>query len=186
MTSGLLAVTVRRIGVGALALTLSACSAPVSRLPRVAASESVVVTSPAFKDGGSIPSTFTCDGRNVHPPLSWQGGPPAEEFAVVMVDADANEFVHWVAYAIPGRVSEVAAGELPTGTKQGRTSFEKAGYGGPCPPPGAGSHRYVFTVYSLRLAKGATVRPGATLDELVGAIRCCIQARGSLTGTYGR
>ena len=104
----------------------------------------------------------------------------------MMVDVDANEFVHWAAYAIPGRVSSMEAGVLPNGAKEGISSFEKAGYGGPCPPPGGGVHRYVFTVYSLRLAKGATVRAGATVDQLIGAIRCCIQARGSLTGTYGR
>ena len=104
----------------------------------------------------------------------------------MMVDVDANEFVHWAAYGIPGQVTSMEAGILPTGTKEGTNGFEKVGYGGPCPPPGDGPHHYVFTVYSLRLAKGETVRTGATVDELIEAIRCCIQARGSLAGTYGR
>src|ERR1700693_1668446 len=33
------------------------------------------VRSAAFAEGGSIPPQYTCDGKNVSPPLSWSGIP---------------------------------------------------------------------------------------------------------------
>ena len=37
------------------------------------------VQSPAFSEGGSIPRTHTCDGKDVSPPLSWSGVPEGSE-----------------------------------------------------------------------------------------------------------
>jgi Raf kinase inhibitor-like YbhB/YbcL family protein len=31
------------------------------------------------------------------------------------------------------------------------TDFGQPGYGGPCPPPGDKPHRYIFTVYALKV-----------------------------------
>ena len=36
---------------------------------------------------------------------------------------------------------------------QGRTDFGKPGWGGPCPPAGDKPHRYVFTLWALKVAK---------------------------------
>ena len=173
-----------RVGL-VLLLSLAACTTNTSQLPKVAARESITVTSLAFQDGGRIPAAFTCDGQEAHPPLEWSGGPPAEEFVLFMVDKDASEFVHWVVYGIPGTVTALQAGAVPPFLKEGLNSFGKSSYGGPCPPRGDEAHHYVFTVYSLRLAKGAGLQPGASLDQVVAAVRCCVQAVGSLSGTYG-
>ena len=65
-----------------------------------------------------------------------------------------------------------------------RNDFNVDGYGGPCPPPG-NPHRYVVTVYALRidalpLAQG---RPAALFDrEISGSALASAQ----LTVTYGR
>jgi Raf kinase inhibitor-like YbhB/YbcL family protein len=151
----------------------------------VATTDSIVLESPAFVNGGPIPREHTCDGADRSPPLSWRGGPPAEEYVLVVVDADAGDFVHWVVVGIPGKVTTVPEGQVPPGAREGVNDFGRVGYGGPCPPAGE-THRYVFTVYSLRTPRVGEVPAGATLDQVLEAIRCCIQARGSLVGSYRR
>jgi hypothetical protein len=101
-------------------------------------------------------------------------------------DASGGEFVHWVVYGIPGGVSSLPEGGLPLEAKAGTNDFHATGYGGPCPPQGDPPHRYVFTLYALRTARGASIPSGSEPEQVIEAIRCCIEARGTLTGTYGR
>ncbi|HXF56050.1 MAG TPA: YbhB/YbcL family Raf kinase inhibitor-like protein [Actinomycetota bacterium] len=161
------------------------CRTQGSRLPQVARAESIELESPAFPDGGPIPAEYTCDGADVSPPLAWGGGPPAEEYVLVAVDADAADFVHWVVVGIPPTVTSVPEGGLPPGAREGVNDFDRVGYGGPCPPKGE-THRYVFTVYSLRSPRADRVPSGATLEEVLDAVSCCIQAQGTLVGAYRR
>ena len=57
---------------------------------------------------------------------------------------------------LPASVRELprnaSADGLPAGAVQTRTDFGKPGYGGACPPPGHGKHRYQFTVWALDVA----------------------------------
>ncbi len=172
---------------GALLLVLLvACTGDVSQLPRVAERESIQLMTDAFRPGGAIPATFTCDGENVHPPLRWTGGPPAEEYTLIMVDQDADEFVHWIVYGIPGNITAIGATSPPPGASEGVNGFERVGYGGPCPPRTDPAHTYLFTVFSLRVARTRGLEAGASLEEVLETIRCCIQASGSLSAAYGR
>jgi Raf kinase inhibitor-like YbhB/YbcL family protein len=65
------------------------------------------------------------------------------------------------------------------------TDFGRPGYGGPCPPAGDKPHRYIFTVYAVKVdqlplkkdASGAMV--GFYLNQNV-------LAKASLTALYGR
>ena len=82
---------------------------------------------------------------------------------MTMYDPDAptgSGWWHWIVYNIPGNVSGLVAGAgdgakklLPPGAMQGNTDFGTPGYGGPCPPVGDKPHRYVFTVYALKVDK---------------------------------
>jgi Raf kinase inhibitor-like YbhB/YbcL family protein len=103
-----------------------------------------------FEDNSSIPSEFTCDGRDVSPQLSW-GDVPAEtkSFALSVTDPDApmGTWIHWLVHDIPKDVRTIAQGGLPEGAKQVENDFRMKEYGGPCPP--SGTHRYIFTVYAL-------------------------------------
>lgn len=103
---------------------------------------------------------FGCKGENVSPELSWENAPAGTQaFAVTMYDKDAptgSGFWHWVVFNIPSTVSELKSGAgdpaknlMPAGTVQSVTDFGQAGYGGPCPPPGA-PHEYLITVYALK------------------------------------
>ena len=60
---------------------------------------------------------------------------------------------------IPADVTELAlgagsaGGKLPAGALQTRTDFGAPGYGGPCPPEGDHPHRYLFTVFAVKVDK---------------------------------
>jgi Raf kinase inhibitor-like YbhB/YbcL family protein len=117
----------------------------------------------------------------------WSSVPAkARELALLVEDPDApgGTFVHWTAWGIPPKVTQIPPG-VPTGNiQQGKNSFGKTGYGGPCPPKGDSPHRYVFTLYAL-----STTLPlgeGASPSDVTKAIGDIAIAKGTLTGKYGR
>lgn len=117
------------------------------------------LSSPAFADGRAIPVLFTCDGKDVSPPLKWSA-PPAGTRSLVLIadDPDAPDpaapqmtWVHWMLYNLPpaaeGLPEAVTSAKLPPGTLEGLNDWKRTGYGGPCPP--IGRHRYYFRLYAL-------------------------------------
>jgi Raf kinase inhibitor-like YbhB/YbcL family protein len=139
--------------------------------------------SPAFKDGGKIPSEYTCDGINVSPPLTISGVPSkARSLAIVMDDPDAGGFTHWIVYNINPSVESVGKGVLPSGGINGLTSFGEVAYGGPCPP--VGQHQYSFRLFALDadLAFASPPKKG----DVSGEIRKHLIAEAKFTGTYQR
>ena len=52
----------------------------------------LAITSPAFSPGSAIPSLYTCEGRDVSPPLAWSHAPAGtKSFALVVDDPDAPD-----------------------------------------------------------------------------------------------
>ena len=103
-----------------------------------------------FVDNSSIPSEFTCDGRNISPQLSWEDVPEeTKSFALAVTDPDApgGTWIHWFVCDISKELREIERGTLPEGAKEVENDFGKRSYGGPCPP--SGTHRYFFTLYAL-------------------------------------
>lgn len=147
--------------------------------------------SAAFKAGGKVPRQFTCDGNDISPALSWHGAPAGtESFALVCDDPDApvGTWVHWVIYGIPATATALPEGVAPTPTlpdrsRQGTNSWKRIGYGGPCPPLGK-AHRYIFKLYAL--SEMLTLGPGASKQELQGAMGGLILGTAELTGLYAR
>jgi len=141
------------------------------------------LTSPGFADGQPIPRQFTCDGTDSPPPLH-VGDPPAgtRSFALIMDDPDAprGTFTHWLAYDMPADRTELKT----TAGKMLPNDFGRAGYGGPCPPRGHGSHRYYFTVYALDVPLPDL--PGETRADLEAAIKRHTLATARLMGRYER
>ncbi len=148
------------------------------------------LTSPAFETGGAIPAKHTGEGEDSSPALAWQGAPDnARSFAVICHDPDAPliksgeyGFVHWVLYNIPGSVSELAEGA--DGYTSGRNDFGNAGYGGPMPPEGHGTHYYFFMVLALDVE--TDLEPGLSMRELLERIEPNVVAMNRLVGTYRR
>lgn len=163
-----------------LCLVLAACTGA----PEVDAPNTIEVSSPDIAPGAAIPRVHTCDGDDVSPALRWSAVDGAEGYAVTMTDPDARGFVHWVLYGLPAAVTALQQGRVPEGARAGRNDFGRRGYGGPCPPPGRGPHRYVITVYAHR----ATELPGAGADlsALLTALEDALIAKGELSATYER
>ena len=109
---------------------------------------------PAFPEGGTIPAEYTCQGADQSPALEWSDTPPqTKSLALIVDDPDApvGVFNHWL-------VSNIPASEhsLPKGARAGEgatNDFGNTGYNGPCPPRGAGPHRYYFKLYALDVPK---------------------------------
>jgi len=151
----------------------------------------LTVSSPAWKHGEPIPKKYTGDGADVSPPLVFAGVPTGTtSFALVCDDPDApvGTWVHWVIYDLPGTATGVPEGvpkaaSLPDGSRQGRNSWKKLGYGGPSPPPGK-PHRYFFRLYALREPLGAG--PGLGAKEMEASARARSIGMAEFMGTYGR
>ncbi len=177
-----------------LALALLALAAPAS------AAGKFTLTSADVKPGGQLGDKqvyagFGCSGENVSPELSWQNAPAgAKSFVVTVYDPDAptgSGWWHWVVYDIPADAKGLPAGagsgkgELPQGAQQARADFGAPGFGGACPPPGDKPHRYVFTVYALKVEKLDV--PADASPAMIGFMTKA-NALGSATFTarYGR
>lgn len=117
----------------------------------------LTLTSPAFKEGETIPTRFTCEGDNSNPELRIEAAPQgAASLALLMDDPDIPQsvkesrgievFDHWVVFNIPPETTVLAQGQKPPGV-EGRNSAGNGGYRGPCPPDG--EHRYFFKLYAL-------------------------------------
>lgn len=114
----------------------------------------------AFTSGEWIPRKYSCEGDDISPDLSWENIPEGtQSFAIICDDPDAPVGIwdHWLIYDIPANIKnlseninkELAVLEAPAkGILQGINSWNRIGYGGPCPPPGA-PHRYFFKIYAL-------------------------------------
>ena len=148
------------------------------------------LTSSAFTQGQPIPLKYTCDGSNISPPLAWTGAPSStKSFALIMDDPDApaGTWVHWVIYNLPATEHALpeavpATAKLADGALQGKNSWPKPGYGGPCPP--SGTHRYFFKIFALdTLLK---LPADADKAQLLAAMEGHVSAQAELMGTYKR
>ncbi len=149
----------------------------------------LALTSTAFAPGAEIPEQYTCKGADISPPLQWSGAPAkAASFVLIMDDPDApaGVWVHWVLWNVPRpahSLPENVREQLDDGSRQGRNSFGKVGYNGPC-PPGGQTHRYFFRLYALdgKLELATT----ASRAELDAAMKGHVLAQTEYMGTFHR
>ena len=144
--------------------------------------DTMLISSPAFEHQSNIPSQYTCDGRNINPPLVIEQIPEEAKSLVLVVDdpdAVGGMWVHWVVWNIPITLS-IKENSVP-GT-EGVNDFKRKHYGGPCPP--SGTHRYFFKVYAL----DAVLDLPAYTDKkaLEQAMQPHIIAFGEIIGLYER
>jgi len=148
--------------------------------------------SAAFAEGGAIPKKYTCEGKDISPPLAWTGIPQGTKSLVLIADdpdapdpkAPKMTWVHWVLFNLPpdtaGLAEGIAADALPAGTMTGLNDWKRGGYGGPCPP--IGRHRYFFKLYALDSMLSGLKQPAKAAVE--AAMRNHILAEAVLIGTY--
>lgn len=148
------------------------------------------VTTPAFRDGESIPAKHTCEGDDVSPALNWQGLPEGTKSVAVfchdpdapLVKPGAYGFTHWLIYNLPAGISG-----LEEGTSEGDVGVNDAGnsgYNGPAPPPGHGLHRYFFWV--LALDQELNLEAGLTLEQFLEKVEPHLLGMNRMMGSYKR
>jgi Raf kinase inhibitor-like YbhB/YbcL family protein len=144
--------------------------------------------SSAFVNGGKIPSLYTCDEKDINPQLEWSDAPEnTKSFVLIMDDPDAPGGIwdHWIVYNIPSNITELKENigtDLPMGTKQGRNSWGKNRYDGPCPPDR--EHRYFFKLYALDISLNE--QEGLSKIRVEEIINDHILAKAELIGSYKR
>lgn len=156
--------------------------------------DAIMLESPVFEDGGSIPPRYTADGEGLSPPLSWSAPPPAAEAFVLLVeDPDApspEPLVHLLAWDLPPDLRTLPEGQFASPGHDGldealgRNSFLQGAWLPPDPPTGHGPHLYVFQIYALarRLNFDGHPRRSRVLADMEGRVL----AKGLLTATYER
>lgn len=150
------------------------------------------ITSTAFADQSPIPALYTCESRDISPPLHWSDLPEGtRSLALIVDDPDAPDpaaprmtWVHWVVYNLPpspaGLPERATSRDLPQGAREGLNDWKRQGYGGPCPP--IGRHRYFHRLYALDTVLPDLGMP--TRQELDQAMRGHILAEAVLLGIY--
>jgi len=184
--------TVAGLAAGCAALVLSSAGS-------AAAFE---LSSPELKPNGTISEKnvyngFGCKGDNLSPALSWKDAPKGtKSFALLVHDPDAPTggagWWHWVVYNLPADTTSLPDGagsvdgkNLPQGAVQQTTDFGVPGWGGPCPPAGDKPHRYVFTIYALKVDR-LDLPVGASASFVGFMVNANALGKARLTAKYGR
>ena len=152
----------------------------------------ITLTSTSVTAGQAIADTYSQNGDNKSPQLSWAAGPAStKSYVVVVQDPIAGRpapVQHWIIYDIPADVMtlpEDVAKEVSPGSPKGAmqaTAGKAIGYRGPKPPAGQ-THTYVFQVFATDqpLAVDAATVNAAMLTE---ALKGHVIAAGEFTAPY--
>lgn len=143
------------------------------------------IESSAFKQGESIPSKYTCKGADINPPLNIADVPAAaKSLALIMDDPDApvGTWVHWLVWNIRPQTTELNENTVPAATVQGKNSWGRSNYGGPCPP--SGTHRYFFKLYALDAL--LSLSSSADKAQLEKTMKGHVLAQAELMGVYSK
>jgi Raf kinase inhibitor-like YbhB/YbcL family protein len=154
----------------------------------------ITVRSSAFNAEMPIPIKYTADGSSLSPPLEWSSAPEeARSIVVIVEDADSptpQPLVHAIIVNLEAEDTHIPEGALNSpdhqgvGLQAGRNSYLMQTWLPPDPPPGHGTHRYVFQVFALRGGTDFSATPGR--HEVIDAIADRAVAGGYLIGTYER
>jgi Raf kinase inhibitor-like YbhB/YbcL family protein len=146
-------------------LITAGCAVALGTVPTA---QTLTISSPEFKAGGSIPSKFTCDGQGaVNPALVFSGAPPKTQALVLIMDdpdvpktmIPSGEFVHWLVWDLPATSTGIPEGKGTGGVN----GMGKPGYMGPCPPDK--SHRYFFRLYAVDRQIAGEIKNKADLEK---------------------
>jgi Raf kinase inhibitor-like YbhB/YbcL family protein len=162
-------------------------SKPSAEIPQIA-TNNMIISSPSFKNGDYIPKKFSCEGENINPELLIDNVPAgAKSLALIMRDPDApisGGFTHWLVWNIDSGTSVIKEESVPPGSVEGKNDAKRAGYTGPCPPPGHGIHHYHFTIYALSAI--LNLNPDVDKKSLESEVGKYLLAEADLVGLYQR
>jgi hypothetical protein len=119
--------------------------------------------------GSTLPALYTCDARNISPPLSWSRVPSGvHELALFAIGTQRDRggqvvrTVEWAMAGVQPGLRDLRAGEVPRGAFVLVASDGRGRYS-ICPPRGQ-TGRYTFALYALpRVARASAAISGAGL-----------------------
>jgi Raf kinase inhibitor-like YbhB/YbcL family protein len=198
----------RTLAISILALAATAVAiAQQGGPPRGAPPPSLLISSTSFPDVSRIPTQYTCAAavpppsgpRNIStgisPALQWTNVPKgAVSLVLILHDPDAHvpkaptDVTHWLVFNIPADATglpENVSPEAPlaNGALQGTNITGKAGYQGPCAPPGA-PHHYTFEL--LALDQKLALPQGATREQIQDAVKGHVLGSSVYIGLFNR
>ncbi len=146
------------------------------------------LSSPVFHERAGIPSEYTCDGKNVSPPLTWMDVPAnTKSLALIVDDPDAPKglWTHWIVYNLDPKMNELPENfDIGSGNaRQGINSDENTRYDGPC-PSAPQTHTYHFRLFALDQMLDLPSNAGRA--EVLAAIETHIVDSAEFAATYAR
>jgi phosphatidylethanolamine-binding protein (PEBP) family uncharacterized protein len=119
--------------------------------------------------GTALPALYTCDGKDISPPMTWGAVPSTvEELALFVISPVTNKrgqtalAIEWAMAGIKPKLHSLRAGEVPRGAFLLATSKARPKYS-ICPPKGH-TQRYSFALFAL--PPGARASAGLPSTEL--------------------
>ena len=161
----------------------------------------LIMTSPAWEDGGVIADKYTqaAGATAPSPELKWSQVPPGtQSFVLLLHDPEPvlnkgskMDITHWLIWNIPGTATglqeNVALGELPDGSRQ--VSRRSNGYMGPGAPAGP-YHHHIFELYALdtklEVAQGTPQQAGDTRTAVINAMDGHVLGKAVLVARFHR
>jgi hypothetical protein len=187
----LTALTVLGLFAATTAMAQTPPAAPATRPPPL------VLTSPAYADGGVLPDKYTQKAPQPSPsiPFAWTGTPAGtQSFVLMLHDLDVvtnktmADSLHWLAWNIPATATSLPEGvpnvaTLPDGTVQ-ITHRGTIGFVGPGWPGPTSYHHYVAELFALdtKLPQPTT----ASRDDVMAAMNGHILGRAAYEGRFHR
>jgi len=153
------------------------------------------IESSAFAHMQTLPTSYTCDGDEINPPLHISDIPKhTQSLVLIMDDPDIppeikeqfgiQVFTHWILYNIPPSTTHIDEGSMAG--MIGKNSRDIPAYRGACPPPQyePTTHRYFFRLYALDTMLDIKDHP--TREEIETAMHAHIINTAELIATYDR
>jgi len=146
----------------------------------------MILSSPAFDNGGIIPQKYGYKNKNLSIPLKISEIPEGtKSLALIMDDPDAMDAVgkvwtHWVLWNISPNTKEIIENSIPENSIEGKTDFDEIGYGGPAPPDT--EHTYIFKLYALDTI--LNLKQGSTKTEVEESMKKHILIEGKFEGKF--
>jgi hypothetical protein len=153
-----------------VAVALAGC-ANTSSAPK---SVTIAFKSPVVVGKNALPTLYTCDGKDISPPVEWGPVPAStKELALFVLGLTPKPHspaytvsVEWAVAGVNPALHRIAAGQLPAGAHVGSLTGGKKHYS-ICPKRGK-SETYQFALYAV--PAGITVAPKFAGFELLHAL----------------
>lgn len=147
------------------------------------------LTSPAVKDGETLPVEFTGDGASASPPLAWSGVPKGTQSLVLIMhhlDPEGKTKIYWLMHDIDPRTTSVAKNAADFGKMGLSTVHHRVEY---APPhsKGPGEKKYVLTLFALSAKPSlADAAQPVSVEPLLAAMKGKVLAAADLNVLYTR